>query len=100
MAWDRLSGLLPNVLKKRGLHQVAVAGSAVGAAQRWMEANMGLQAASLKASKLADGSLFIEAHNGIALSEMSRRVPQLLDALRAEGYVVDAIRCRRAASGG
>jgi predicted nucleic acid-binding Zn ribbon protein len=101
MAMDRLSALLPNALKKRGLHEVAVAGGVVLAAQRWLEKEMGMHAASLKARKYAGKTLFIDAADGIALSECVRRVPELQKALLAAcpDAPVEGVRCLRAASG-
>ncbi|HRH93794.1 MAG TPA: DciA family protein, partial [Candidatus Peribacteria bacterium] len=92
--------LLPKVLQKRGFHQLAVASGLLMAAQRWIETNMGPQAAQLHPKKFADGTLLVEAANAIALSEFSRRIPQLQDALKRElpDSPVRGIHCRRAAA--
>jgi predicted nucleic acid-binding Zn ribbon protein len=101
MVMDRLSLLLPKVLQKRGFHQLAVASGVVISAQRWMDAEMGMHAPALHARKFADGTLVVDAANPIALSELSRRIPQLLQILKEQlpDTPLAAIRCQRAATG-
>ncbi len=94
---DHISRLLPTVLRKRGFGPLADASSVVLRAQEWMSAHMRLQAPSLLPRKLASGALVIEAANSIALSEMNRQSPALLDFLHAElpNVRVESIRCMR-----
>ena len=94
---DRLSHLLPKILKKRGLHQVAMASVVVLRAQEWINANLPTHSNTLKPRTFAEGTLLIEAGNAIALSEMSRKTDGLLVELRTviEGTEIVAVRCVR-----
>lgn len=97
---ERLSSLLPTALKKRGLHQVAVASSVVLAAQRWIDSELAATASALHARTVRDAVLSIDADNPIALSEMNRRVPMLLQRLQQQfpDTALRSVHCRR--SGG
>ena len=97
LGMDRLSLLLPKVLKRRGLHQLAEASFVVLRAQEWIKAHMGMQAPSITARKFADSSVLIEAGNPIALSEVSRRGEELRVFLKEAlpEVTITAVRCVR-----
>ncbi len=94
---DRLSSVLPKILQRRGLKQLADASTLILRANEWIAAHMGMQAAVIGARTFADGTLFIEAENGIALSEMSRKADALLTFLKTKipEIAVQSVRCTR-----
>ncbi len=97
---DRLSSLLPSALKKRGLHQVAVASTVVLAAQRWLATEFAQHASALRVRSYKDATLHIDAENPIALSELSRRTGALQEALLRQfpDCPLHAVRCQRSGS--
>lgn len=75
---QRLSSILPAVLHKRGLHDVARASQIVAAATQWLHAAMPHCAMDITPKALERGQLVIEAKHSIALAECSEAAPLLL----------------------
>ncbi len=80
---DRLSLILPKVLRKRGLFGEMTAGMILLKAQQWLDESFALKGV-LKAARYDDGTITIDAMNAIALSECSQRQEELIDFLRKE----------------
>ncbi len=78
---DRLSSILPKVLRKRGLHGEMTASLIVMLCQRWIEVSMPTMAPALRVLRFADGWVTVEADNSIALSECSQRRQEMIDWL-------------------
>ena len=65
---DRVSFILPKVLRQRGLDQYAAAGSVLERASAWIAQEMPIHAKSLQPVRVQDSQLQIEASNQIALT--------------------------------
>lgn len=94
---DRLSTLLPKILRQRGLHEPFSAGLVVLRAQEWIGAHLPQHAATLRVTTFVDGVLSIDAHHSIALHECQMASPQLQSALSrlSDGITVTEVRVRR-----
>ncbi|MFA5800718.1 MAG: hypothetical protein WC840_07280 [Candidatus Peribacteraceae bacterium] len=75
---DRLSQILPKVLRKRGLHEAAVGSQAVVSAQAWISSTFPAFRHSLSAIRIEHGCIVVEADDSIALTECSQRAEELL----------------------
>lgn len=80
---ERLSHLLPKVLKQRGLHDEMVAGLVVKRAEEWIAAHLPVHVPTLHVKKFASGTVIIHADNPIALAECSLRLHELVRHLQA-----------------
>jgi len=79
---DRLSQILPKVLRKRGLHEAAIGSQTVVSAQAWISSTFPAFKHSLSAIRIEHGCIVVEADNSIALTECSQRAEELLHYLQ------------------
>lgn len=79
---DRVSDLLPVVLRKRGLHTPVEASFVVTTAQRWLTDHLPSLVSELHATTFRDGTLTVRADNPIALAEGSLLKASLLKELQ------------------
>jgi hypothetical protein len=66
---DRVSFILPKVLRQRGLGDEAVASVLTAEAKNWIAKKLPAHTTDLQPTKFEQGVLFIEARNSIALAE-------------------------------
>jgi hypothetical protein len=81
---DRLGHILPAALGKRGLAGHAGAALVTFRAQKWLEERIPDMAVYVKASKLQDETLIIQAHNAVAAQECQPLLPDLLAFIQKE----------------
>jgi hypothetical protein len=79
---ERISHLLPKVLKRRGLHEHAVAAYTVRTAQQWIDQELPNFQGELAVRSLKDSALLIDASNSIAAQECYARSDDLLAHIR------------------
>lgn len=79
---ERLSNILPGILRQRGLHGDISASLIVSKADQWLRMHLPAHALSLHVRKYDDGTIFIEAENSVALQEASRHAEEMVFDLR------------------
>lgn len=94
---DRLSHILPTVLRERGLEGPALSSQAVTCAQTWIHTTLPAHSSSLRALRVERGTLIVEAVDSIALTECSGRLPSLLRHLKENVPLarIEQVRVRR-----
>lgn len=96
---ERLSHILPGVVRRRGLYQEFSAGLILLEARRWITQSLPQHSPFLSPKSFCDGTLLIEAKNAIALHECSRRSEQMkawLEQAIPAVVPIHLIRCVRA----
>jgi hypothetical protein len=74
---DRVSKILPRILRKHGFEEVAVSSMTVKAAQDWISRFLADVSKSLAVKALKHGCLIIEADDSVALAECANRANEL-----------------------
>lgn len=89
---DKLSQLVPSVLRKRGLQEQATASYALFLASEWLVEQLELSQDASKAVSLSGQILTIEAPSSSVALQISERSEDLLHYLnRFEGISIDFI---------
>lgn len=81
---DRLSLILPKVLRKRGLQEHAEGALAVTRAEQWMTGRLPLLAGKIKVRSYKEHTLHIDCLHSVAVQECQGLIPELLQYLRTE----------------
>jgi hypothetical protein len=93
---DKLSNLIPRVLRRRGLNDEATASYVTYLANQWIEDNLVEHKASLHVFKLTGCKLFIHSDHPIASQELSLVQEQLTTYLNShEAMAIDEIMISR-----
>ncbi len=79
---DRVRDLLPKVLKRRGLHEHAVASHVVETAKKWLQQELPAFSAEYTVQSLKNGELEIRCLSSIAAQECAVRGDDFLAYLR------------------
>lgn len=79
---DKVSALLPKVLRKRGIKDEADASLVVHTANQWLQQQDGILATSVAAMRFAQNTLTFCTQSSVAAAEMHARTSDLLQALR------------------
>lgn len=94
-AVDKLSSLLPAVLRKRGLKEQADASLVMHRAGLWLSENMPELKESVEPRTLKDGVLLIACAHGIAMQELRAASTRLLSFLGGASSGIKEIRLTR-----
>lgn len=81
---ERIFGIIPGVLNRRGLKDHAIGALAVHKATHWIANRLPFCAEVIHVTKLQDGVLFILCDHSVALQECSGAVSDLRDFLAKE----------------
>lgn len=94
---DRLSTLLPKVLRKRGIKDEADAALVVHAANQWLQQQGGILASSVATMRYSGNSLTLCTQSSVAAEEARGKSEELLEALRERlpGIVIETVRTVR-----
>ncbi|OGJ56237.1 hypothetical protein A2635_03335 [Candidatus Peribacteria bacterium RIFCSPHIGHO2_01_FULL_51_9] len=93
---DRLSSLLPKVLRRRGLHGHAQSALVMHCARRWLDEKLPLTKEMISVTKCEDGVLFVACTEAIALQECQAVFADLKGFLMTETSVqIEEIRAIR-----
>ena len=79
---DRLSDVLPRILRQRGLHEHAVAGQILLKAAEWIAITLPAQSSALFPVRFQQATLVIEATQSIALCACTEQLEGLTSHLR------------------
>lgn len=95
---DRLSSILPKILRQRGFADEAVASILVKEAKTWIAQKFPAFDTDLKPTKFEQGVLFIEAAHSIALAECEAQKADLKRFLESLPWnaTISSIRLLRA----
>ena len=94
---DKVSSILPKVLKKRGLHKHASASLVVNLAQEWLEKELPKIRDDISVSTIKDSVLTISTKNSVAAQECRHVCDSLLTYLKGQntGALIEDIRIVR-----
>lgn len=90
---DRLSTLLPKVLRKHGIKDEADAALVVHTANQWLQEQGGILTTSVAAMRFARNTLTLCTQSSVAAEEVRGKNEELLSALRERlpGIVVETV---------
>ena len=81
---DRLSTILPSVLRQRGMESEALSAHALTIARRWLDREFPTLSTQLRPATIQRGELVIVTDSSPALAHVSPHLSALLALLRSE----------------
>jgi hypothetical protein len=81
---DKLSSVLPKMLRKRGIEGHAMSSLAVHRAMQWMNERLPALQNFIEVKSVQDGVLYIECAHSVAMQECQCATADLLGFLRLE----------------